>query len=68
MSVSSLSGIVESFDKDRGIGFITSGTERFIFHCVEIADGSRDIAVAAKVSFVVVVRFDVREASRVEKI
>ncbi len=61
-------GTVESFDRDRGLGYIAVGDEKLIFHCVEIVDGSRDIAVNTPVSFLVVTRFDVREASQIESL
>ncbi len=59
-------GKVEFFDRDRGLGYIAFGDERLIFHCVEILDGSRDIAVNTPVSFVVVTRLDIREASQIK--
>ncbi len=59
-------GTVQSFDRDRGRGYIAFGDEKLIFHCVEIVDGSRDIAVNTPVSFIVVTRFDVREASQIK--
>lgn len=56
-------GVVESFDVHRGLGFIDSQGEKYLFHCAEIADGTRDIAVNTLVSFVPVERFGNREAS-----
>lgn len=56
-------GVVESFDVHRGLGYISAQGERYLFHCAEIADGTRDIAVNTLVSFVPVERFGVREAS-----
>ena len=58
-----MDGIVESFDLHRGLGFIVSNGERYLFHCAEIADGTRDIALNTRVSFVPVERFGIREAS-----
>jgi cold shock CspA family protein len=47
-------GKVERFDKDVGLGEVLAADARlYPFHCTEIADGSRDIAVGAEVSFVV---------------
>ncbi len=47
-------GAVESFDRHVGLGQVRAEDGRtFPFHCTEIADGSRDIAVGARVSFVV---------------
>jgi cold shock CspA family protein len=43
-------GVVESFDEDRGDGWVLSEEgERFYFHCVSIGDGSRQISVGARV-------------------
>lgn len=61
-------GTVESFDRDRGLGYIAVVDDKLIFHCVEIVDGSRDIAVNTPVSFIAVTRFDVREASQVKSV
>jgi cold shock CspA family protein len=48
-----VTGVVTSFDDHRGDGEIRSDQgESFYLHCVEIADGSRTIAVGARVSFV----------------
>jgi cold shock CspA family protein len=52
-------GNISSFHADRGIGMIrplnldTHETENseLLFHCIEIADGSRQIAVGATVSY-----------------
>jgi cold shock CspA family protein len=43
-------GIVETFDERRGDGIIRSDHgERLYFHCVSIADGSRQIDPGARV-------------------
>ena len=48
------SGIVDSFGKDLGLGEVRGQDGRlYPFHCTEIADGSRDIAVGTEVSFAV---------------
>jgi len=46
-------GTVVAFDAAVGLGTVRAvdGTEH-LFHCVEIADGTRDIAVGASVTFV----------------
>lgn len=45
-----LTGFVEAFDDDRGDGLLRSdGGEGFYFHCVNIADGSRTVALGARV-------------------
>ncbi|HXW80650.1 MAG TPA: hypothetical protein VEJ84_14200 [Acidimicrobiales bacterium] len=47
-------GKVERFNKDVGLGEVMADDAAlYPFHCTEIADGSRDIAVGARVSFVV---------------
>jgi cold shock CspA family protein len=43
-------GTVESFDAVRGLGALRSDDgDALSFHCVDIADGTRTIAVGAKV-------------------
>jgi cold shock CspA family protein len=45
-----LSGVVESFDAHRGDGWLLSDDgERFYFHCVAIADGTRSVALGQRV-------------------
>lgn len=53
MSADRLSGHVVAFDAAVGLGTVrgADGSE-YLFHCVEIADGTRDIAVGAPVTFV----------------
>lgn len=53
MSAATTSGTVVEFDAAVGLGTIRAvdGTEH-LFHCVEIADGSRVIAVGTTVTFV----------------
>lgn len=45
-------GTVTAFDEHVGLGTVTDtdGNE-YLFHCVEIADGSRTIAVGTAVAF-----------------
>jgi cold shock CspA family protein len=46
---------VSSFDAERGLGTVVTDDGRSLpFHCTAIADGSRTIAVGARVAFVVV--------------
>jgi cold shock CspA family protein len=48
-------GWVDNFDKEVGLGEVRGqDTRLYRFHCTEIADGTRDIAVGANVCFVVV--------------
>ncbi len=45
-------GIVSGFDSERGLGVVeTRKGESLPFHCVNIADGSREIALGEKVAF-----------------
>jgi cold shock CspA family protein len=52
-------GNISSFDTDRGIGTIRpvnlhahgTGAMELLFHCIEIADGSRHIAEGTPVSY-----------------
>ena len=47
-----LRGRVAEFDVEVGLGVVeTSRGDRFMFHCVEIADGTRQIPVGTKVGF-----------------
>jgi cold shock CspA family protein len=48
-------GVVVDFDFAVGLGTVRAGDGVEVgFHCTQIADGSRDIAVGAAVEFVVV--------------
>lgn len=59
-------GRVVSFDADVGLGEVESSTgERHRFHCVEIADGTRDITLGAEVSFDLLLKFGSAEAANV---
>jgi CspA family cold shock protein len=44
-------GTVASFDEERGLGEIESEGRTFAFHCTQIADGTRTIAVGTSVTF-----------------
>lgn len=45
-------GTVTAFDAFVGLGTVDTDTgESFPFHCVSIADGSRDVAVGTRVTF-----------------
>lgn len=47
-------GVVESFDTHAGLGMVRDDSGgQWPFHCVSIADGSRDIAPGTRVEFVV---------------
>ena len=47
-----MTGSVQEFDEKKGYGTVRSdeGSEYF-FHCTQIADGSRTIAVGAQITF-----------------
>jgi cold shock CspA family protein len=44
-------GTVTEFDDARGLGTVESGGRAYPFHCTQISDGSRTIAVGTWVSF-----------------
>ena len=58
------SGSVVEFDSEIGLGVIESDDGgRFAFHCIEIADGSRDIAIGTAVTFTSLAKFGRYEAA-----
>ena len=61
-----LTGTDTAFDESVGLGTITSedGSEH-LFHCIEIADGSRSIAVGAAVLFDLLAKFGRYEAAHI---
>jgi CspA family cold shock protein len=61
-------GRVTVFDEPRGIGEITAsdGTV-YPFHCTQIADGTRTIAVGTEVEFEVVAGLGRWEAAAIEQ-
>ena len=44
-------GTVTSFDDHRGYGVIVADGRELFFHCTQLVDGSRTIAVGAPVCF-----------------
>jgi cold shock CspA family protein len=46
-------GVVTSFDQHVGLGHIASDGTDYLFHCTQIANGSRTIAVGIEVHFTV---------------
>jgi cold shock CspA family protein len=59
-------GTVTAFDKEIGLGEISTDDGRTVpFHCVVIADGSRDIPVGATVEFVLIPKLGRYEASHI---
>lgn len=62
-------GTVASFDEQAGLGTIRADDGReLLFHCTQLTDGSRTVAVRASVRFEVVpAHLGTGEAARVEK-
>jgi len=61
-----LSGTVIEFDTERGLGRIDADDGRsFPFHCTQIADGTRSIAVGAAVRFDVLAKLGRYEATAI---
>ena len=59
-------GTVTSFDKHVGLGEITRDDGWVVpFHCIVIADGSRDIAVGTEVEFDVLCKLGRYEADHI---
>ena len=46
-----IEGRVAEFDDDRGIGWVEAAGTRWFFHCTQVADGSRTVAVGTPVTF-----------------
>ena len=62
-------GVVVAFDEQSGLGEIDgSDGAKHAFHCIEIADGSRTIAVGQLVRFQPLARFGHFQAGRVVKV
>jgi cold shock CspA family protein len=52
VSSDSRHGVVTEFDSHRGVGAVTARDGAVLtFHCTQIADGSREIAVGTPVEF-----------------
>ncbi|MEY4605721.1 MAG: hypothetical protein ACO3S5_10970 [Ilumatobacteraceae bacterium] len=61
-----LGGVVASFDADVGLGVIIDDDgRRWPFHCIEIADGTRQVAVGTAVRFRSIARLGRYEAAGV---
>ena len=62
-------GTVVAFDKAVGLGEVdTEDGTRFPFHCIEIADGSRDIPVGQAVQFTLLGKLGRFEAAGISKV
>ena len=59
-------GTVTAFDADVGLGDITMTDGTIVmFHCAEIADGSRQIDIGSEVECDIVMKFSRAEASAI---
>ena len=59
-------GVVVEFDREVGLGVVERDDgSRLPFHCIEIADGSRDIEVGQPVTFDVLLKLGRAEAAHV---
>ena len=64
-----LSGTITQFDAGRGLGTVTAenGTE-YVFHVIEIADGTRSIDVGQTVRFQPLAKFGRFQACKLRKV
>jgi len=61
-----MSGVVTEFDDSAGLGTITADDGvHHPFHCTQIADGTRTIAVGASVTFDLIARLGRYEAAEI---
>jgi cold shock CspA family protein len=64
-----ISGTVTQFDDRQGLGAITAIDGRdYLFHCIEIADGTRTIDVGQAVRFQPLPKFGRFQAGTVTKV
>lgn len=64
-----LAGTVTDFDDATGLGTVTDADGReFLFHCIEIADGTRTITVGQAVRFHPLPKFGRVQAGRLTKV
>lgn len=62
-------GTVVAFDAAVGLGEVErSDGRRFLFHCIELADGTRSIEVPAAVTFGLLCKLGRYEASAVTRV
>lgn len=63
-----LSGTVTTFDDATGLGSVTGDDGReYAFHCIEITDGTRTIAIGQAVRFQPLPKFGRIQAGRISK-
>jgi CspA family cold shock protein len=64
-----ISGTVTQFDDAKGLGTVVAIDGReFLFHCIEIADGTRTIDVGQAVRFQPLPKFGSFQAGRIAKV
>jgi cold shock CspA family protein len=64
-----MNGVVSEFSIERGLGTVTSQDGRsYLFHAIEIADGSRAIDVGRRVVFRTLPRFGELQAGAIRKV
>lgn len=62
-------GTVTEFSDDRGLGTIVSAAgDAFLFHVIEIADGTRSIDVGQSVRFEALAKFGRLQAGAIHKV
>jgi CspA family cold shock protein len=63
-----MNGTVREFDEAKGLGVVAATDDgTFLFHCIEIADGTRTIDAGQAVTFRPLARFGAFQAGAVEK-
>lgn len=69
MSQLAFRGVVSEFDSGRGLGtLIATDGRAYVFHCIEIADGTRDIATGTAVMFDLLPKLGNYEAAHLVKL
>lgn len=64
--IGSIHGTVVAFDREVGLGEVRAADGTLLpFHCIEIADGSRDIAVGTAVTFELLAKMGRYEAAQI---
>jgi len=67
--VNAVAGVVVAFDRNVGLGEVsTADGRRHPFHCIEIADGTRDIEIGAPVTFELLGKLGRYEAAHITKV
>lgn len=65
----SLEGFVAEFEEAAGLGVVESvDRTRYLFHCIDLSDGSRSVELLQRVEFEVVLRFGRYEARHIRKL